>query len=191
MREWPWYAYVVIAVIIFGLFFLFYYRPKNDELESIRAQRIQTENEVVLLKQKKEQLDQIEAELQTLNVKLSELEAIIPLREEIDVILKSIQQLAFDSRLDITKFISQALVDQEFYSEKPINIEISGNYHNLAIFFNRLSNFARLFIIDNFTIRALRDQSDTATITSNYTAKTFVFKEADAEPAPKTKRKKK
>ncbi|NOR14253.1 MAG: type 4a pilus biogenesis protein PilO [Candidatus Aminicenantes bacterium] len=181
MRDWPWYSYIVVAALIFGLFYFFYYKPQNEELQSIREERITTEAEVAELRIKKEELDKIEAELETLNVKLRELETIIPQEEEIDVILSRIQQLAFDSRLSIEKFIPKALIDQEFFSEKPITIEITGNYHNLAIFFNRLSNFARLFIIENFTIKAARDQTDTNTITAATTAKTFIFKQE--EPA--------
>ena len=191
MRDWPWYSYIIVAALIFGLFYFFYYKPQNEELQSIREERIKTEAEVAELRKKKEELDAIEAELETLNVKLRELETIIPQEEEIDVILSRIQQLGFDSRLTIDKFMPKALVEQEFYAEKPINIEITGNYHNLAIFFNRLSNFSRLFIIENFTIKAAREQTDTNTITAATTAKTFIFRKDEpaegetAQPARK------
>jgi Tfp pilus assembly protein PilO len=194
MRDWPWYGYIVIAAIIFGLFFFLYYKPKNEELQRIKEERIQAENEVVELKRMKDQLDQIEVELENMKVKLKELETIIPLEEEIEVILDRIQQLAYDSRLTINKFIPQPLVEQEFFAEKPINIEINGNYHNLAIFFNRLSNFARLFTIQNFSVKALRDQSDTNTISAATTAKTYIFRqppppeEAPAKKPPRKRR---
>jgi Tfp pilus assembly protein PilO len=192
MRDWPWYGYLILGALIFGLFFFFYYKPKNEELANIRAERIKTENEVVELKRKKEQLDQIEVELENMRVKLKELETIIPQEEEIAAILDRIQQLAYDSRLNIDKFIPQALVEQEFFSEKPINIEMTGNYHNLAIFFNRLSNFARLFTIQDFNIKALRNQTDTSTITATTTAKTYIFRETpppSETPAQKPARK--
>ncbi len=192
MREWPWYGYVAVAAIIFGMFFFLYYKPKNEELQGIRDQRIKAENEVIELKRMKDQLDQIEVELENMQVKLKELETIIPLEEEIEVILDRIQQLAYDSRLTINKFIPQPLVEQEFFAEKPINIEINGNYHNLAIFFNRLSNFARLFTIQNFSVKALRDQSDTNTISAATTAKTYIFRQpppSEEAPAKKPPRK--
>ena len=192
MRDMPWYGYIVIAVLIFGLFFFLYYKPKNEELNELRDERITTENEVVELKKKKEQLDQIEVELANMRVKLKELETIIPKEEEIANILDRIQQLAFDSRLALNKFIPEALVEQEFFAEKPITMEIVGNYHNLAIFFNRLSNFARLFTIQDFSIKALRTQSDTNTITATTTAKTYIFRDPpppDQAPAKKPARK--
>ena len=188
MKDWPWYGYIVIAIIIFGLFYFFYYKPKNQELVELREKRIQTENEVVELKRQKEELDQIEVELANMRVKLKELETIIPKEEEIADILNRIEQLANDSRLNIDKFIPRPLVQQEFYAEKPIDIEITGNYHNLAIFFNRLSNFARLFTIPNFSIKSMRNQTDTNTITAATTAKTYIFVEPPpAEQAPSKK----
>jgi Tfp pilus assembly protein PilO len=79
----------------------------------------------------------------------------------------------------------------EFYSEWPIPIEIRGNYHNLATFFDRLSKFARLFNIEDFTIKAATSQTEDVTISSNFTAKTYIFLEESAasqEPAPKSNR---
>ena len=90
MRDWPWYGYIIVAVLVFGLFFFLYYKPKNEELRDLRDERIKTENEVVELKKKKEQLDQIEVELANMKVKLKELETIIPKEEEIAVILDRI-----------------------------------------------------------------------------------------------------
>lgn len=184
MKDWPWYGHVVIAVIIFGMFFLLYYRPKNNELENISSERIRTENEVKILKQKEKELQAIEKELIAMNIKLNQLETIIPQKEEIDIILRRIQELAYDSRINIREFISKPLIDKEYFSEKPINMKISGSYHNLATFFNQLANFSRLFNIENFKITALRDQSDFSTISATTTAKTYIFREP---PPPEEK----
>jgi type IV pilus assembly protein PilO len=181
MREWPWFAYVLVAVIILGLFYFMYYKPKDDELKNIREERIKVEGEVTLLRQKKQELDQIQAELERMKITLSRLEAIMPQKEEISAILRQMQQLAYDTRLNIIKFMPKEEIAKDFYAEKPISVEITGTYHNLAIFFDRLSNFRRLFNIDDFTIRALRDQTDASTISAAWTAKTYLFRQ---EPPP-------
>lgn len=189
MKDWPWYGYVLLALIILGLFYFLYYKGKNEELQSIREERMRTEAEIVELRAKKRQMDQIEKEIQEMQVTLSRLETIIPLREEISDILRKIQQLAWDSRLSIEKFIPKADVDKEFYYEKPISIEITGNYHNLALFYDRLSNFSRLYNIEDFTIKSLRNQTDAATITAQSTATTYIFKEeVPEEKEEQTKR---
>jgi Tfp pilus assembly protein PilO len=181
MREWPWYGYLLLAVIILGLFYFLYFKPHNEEIELIKEERLRTEAEIVKLRAKKEEMDKIEKEIQEMKQTLAQLETIIPLKEEISDILRKIQQLAWDSRLNIEKFIPKADVDKEFYYEKPISIEITGNYHNLAIFFDRLSNFSRLYNIEDFRIRSLRDQTDTSTISAVSTASTYIFKEEEPE----------
>ncbi len=191
MKNWPWYGYVLLAVVIFGLAFFLYFKPQQAELQRIKAERLKVEREVAQLQEKKKELDKIEAQLVTLNQTLKELEVIIPKQKEIDVILRRIQQLAYDSRLDIIRFAPRGEINMEFYSEWPIPIEIRGNYHNLATFFDRLSKFARLFNIENFTIKAIANQTDDVTISSNFTAKTYIFQDESAlpqVPAPKPKR---
>ena len=185
MKDWPWYGYVLLALIIFGLFYFLYYKGKNEELQSVREQRIKTEAEIVELRAKKAEMDQIEKDIEEMKVTLSHLETIIPLREEISDILRKIQELAWDSRLNIEKFIPKADVDKEFYYEKPISIEITGSYHNLALFYDRLSNFSRLYNIEDFIIKSLRDQTDASTISAQSTATTYIFKEELPEETEK------
>jgi type IV pilus assembly protein PilO len=189
MRNWPWYTYVIVVVLILGLFYFIYYKPKNEELKELRAERIKLEQEVAELRLKKEQLDRIEAELKEMNATLEKLEVIIPKKEEISPILRQIQQLANDTRLNITRFDPIDLVDKEFYMEKPINIQVTGNYHNLGLFFDRLSSFSRLFNIAKFSVKALTRQSSTSTIQASYTAKTYIFQEQQPKkPTPPRRR---
>jgi Tfp pilus assembly protein PilO len=179
MRDWPWFAYVLIAVLILGLFYFVYYKPKDEEFKSIQEERIKVEAEVAHLRQKKEELDKIEAELEQMKVILSKLEAIIPQKEEISNILKNMQQLAYDTRLNITKFIQNPEVIKEFYAEQPISVGVTGDYHNLAIFFDRLNTFERLFNIEDFSIRALRNQTDASTISAEWNVKTYIYREEE------------
>lgn len=190
MRDWPWFAYVLIAIIILGLFYFVYYKPKDEELTNIRNERVKVEAEVTHLRQKKEELDKIEAELEQMKITLSKLEAIIPQKEEISNILKAMQQLAYDTRLNITKFIQNPEIIKEFYAEQPISVGVTGDYHNLAIFFDRLNTLQRLFNIEDFTIRALRNQTDASTISAEWNVKTYIYREEEPqeEPAAKQKR---
>lgn len=182
MREWPWYSYLVLAVALFAVVYLFFFKPRNDRINNIREERIAVEGQLNQLKAKKRQLDEIEKNLQTMTETLKELEAVIPQQREMYTILKQIQQLAYDSQLDINTFVNRGEIDKEFYWEWPISIDIAGNYHNLALFYDRLSRFSRLFNIENFTIRALPRQTDRSTITANSTVKTYIFRE---NPVPK------
>ena len=186
MKNWPWYGYLILAVIIFSLVFFFYFKPKNAELKGLRVERQKIEQEVQDLKLKKQELDKIEAELASMGKILKDLETIIPKKREIADILKQIQQLAFDSRLDIVKFAPKGEIVKDFYSEWPLPIESRSNFHNLATFFDRLSRFSRLFTVDSFSIKALQKQTEETTVSASWTAKTYIFREESAAaPADK------
>jgi type IV pilus assembly protein PilO len=187
MKDWPWYGHIVLAAIIFGLIYMVYFKPKAAELNRIKAERIQIEDEVSQLRKKRTELNKIEKEIKILTETLKELEAIIPQKKEISNILRRIQQLALDSRLDIRNFAPKGEVDMGFYTEWPIPIQIIGSYHNLGRLFDRLSRFERLFNVERFTIKNLRNQSDAQTISANFTAKTYIFR----EEVPEKKKKKK
>ena len=159
MKDWPWYGHILLAVIIFALLFFIYFKPQNNKLTALKEEREKTEAEVTNLKQRNLQLSKIEEEL---------------------IDLRKMQQLAVNSRLNIVKFLPKGEVDMEFYYEWPISIEITGSYHNLAIFFDRLSNFSRLFNIEDFSIKSLGKQTDTSTVSAAYTAKTYIFREETA-----------
>jgi len=185
MKNWPWYGHLVFAALIAALAFFFYFKPQNAKLETLRAERVKIEQEVQNLKQKKRELDKIEADIAAMTAKLKTLEVNIPQRKEIADILRQIQALAYDSRLDVLRFAPGNEINKEFYAEWPIPIQVSGNYHNLGYFFDKLSKFARVFTIENFSIKALNRQTDLNTISANWTAKTYFFAEAPAVPAKK------
>ncbi|MCJ7681235.1 MAG: type 4a pilus biogenesis protein PilO [Candidatus Aminicenantes bacterium] len=191
MKNWPWYYFVLIVVLVIGFFYLLHYKPKSVELRDTRNAREQTEREVLQLRAKKKQMDKLQEELKTLDSTLIELEQIIPRQKDTSDILNRTQQLAYESNLDIKTYRPKGLVVREFYSDWPIEIEVQGQYHNLGHFFARLYNYARLFTIDDFIILRLQQQTTEATISAKFTATTYIQRDVPVKEAPaeKTRRK--
>ena len=187
MKNWPWYGYVLFAGLIFAMAYFFYFRPQNTKLNDLRAERIKVEQEVQNLKQKEKELTQIIADIAEMTAKLKTLEVNIPQRKETADILRQIQRLAYDSRLEVLRFTPGNEINRDFYAEWPIPIQVSGNYHNLGTFFDRLSKFNRVFTIENFTIKSLSRQTDMSTVTANWTAKTYFFQETPEAVPPAKK----
>ena len=69
------------------------------------------------------------------------------------------------------------------YAEWPISVSVDGRYHNLAILFNRLSNFSRIMNVEQISISALGSQVE-KTIQADFVAKTFVYVEPKEETPP-------
>ena len=188
MKKQPWYVHLILAALVGGLGYVGYLKPRQGELAKIRVERTRLESEVSALREKKKQLDQIESELADLTTSLAELETIIPRQREIGEMLRTVQQMAYDSDLEVIRFAPDREIAVDFYAEQPIPIEIAGTYHNLGLFFDRLLHFPRICNIDDFTIRALTNQNDAATISAVFTAKTYFFLDQPAAKKPAAKK---
>ncbi len=175
MKPRPWYQYLVVVGVLGLLAYLVYFKPKQNELKGLRMERVQIEEEVAKLQVQKRQLDKIQAELNQLGKSMSELEPFIPRKKETGEILRNVQQLAYDSQLDVVHFQSDRETTKDYYTELPIPVEIVGSYHNLGSFFDRMSKFPRIFNIEDFVIRALPGQTSETTISAIFTAKTYFF----------------
>jgi len=74
----------------------------------------------------------------------------------------------------LKKFTPQDFVPKEFYAEWPIDIALDGTYHNLALFFDRMSRFSRIINVEALRVSELRDVPQKS-ISATFTAKTFIY----------------
>jgi type IV pilus assembly protein PilO len=124
-------------------------------------------------------LPEFEKEIENLQTKLSDLLAILPTTPETGELLKWVKNLTDQSNLDLRKFDPQALRAVEFYKEFPIQMEIDGDYHDLGVFFDRISKYSRIINVSNVVIGA-RTQGK-GSIHSSFTATTFVYDDKAAQ----------
>ena len=124
MNERPWYQYLILGLILGLLAYMAYLKPKQATLKSVRAERIQVEDQVAKLQIKKRQIDKLQAELAELGKAIAELEPLIPAKKEEGEILRSVQQLAFDTQLDVLRFSPDREIPKDYYNEKPIAVEV-------------------------------------------------------------------
>jgi type IV pilus assembly protein PilO len=75
---------------------------------------------------------------------------------------------------------------QEYYQEWPINVEVDGNYHNLGVFFDRVSRLSRLVTIGNVKIKPQQKPTATKTVNASCVATTYVYVEAPPQPQGQT-----
>ncbi|MCI0407161.1 MAG: type 4a pilus biogenesis protein PilO, partial [Acidobacteria bacterium] len=54
-----------------------------------------------------------------------------------------------------------------------INMEVTGDYHDLGVFFDRISKYSRIINVDNVQIGT--NSGGKGTIHSTFTATTFVY----------------
>jgi type IV pilus assembly protein PilO len=119
-------------------------------------------------------LSQFREEVKRLELELAKLLQILPSKRNTEELIKRIETLTRQGDFSLLKFTPGDFVPKEFYSEWPIDIELQGTYHNLALFFDRMSRFSRIINVEELKILALAGVPGKS-ITSTFTAKTFIY----------------
>ena len=103
------------------------------------------QKKAVNLQDYQEQLTQIEASL-------AEMIRQMPTEEEVASLLIDISQTGLASGLQFKLFKPEAPVRKDFYSELPINIQVTGKYEELGLFVSGLASLPRIVTLHNVNI---------------------------------------
>ena len=185
----PWYvglgAGLGVGVVLLGLGYWQILSPMQDAIEAQKAKLKGLQQKIQEGRTAQAQLPQFREEVRQLELELDKLLRILPARRNTPDLLRRIRALAEQGDFVLKRFTPGPLSDKDFYSEWPIQIALNGNYHNLALFFDRIGRFSRIINVDNLGISAV-DPTRFAghTISAAFTAKTFVYREEEETPPP-------
>jgi len=171
-----------IAALVGGLFWYFYWSDATIERDDKTAKLEALNKEIRALEVTAQKLGEFQREVALLEKKLETLKSILPPAKETPDLMRKVQALAAQSNLTINNFTPGATVNKEFYQEWPITMGLTGNYHNLALFFDKVSRLPRLVNVSNLKISSSPTQTATNTISVGSTATTFVY--IETPPAP-------
>jgi type IV pilus assembly protein PilO len=129
-------------------------------------------------------LPEFRAYVTDLERRLDALKAVLPEQKDVGELLRRIQTLATQSNLTIRSFTPQAIAVRQLHAEWPIGLRIEGTYHNLGLFFDRVSKFPRIINISNIRISAKDRPDANNTIAAECVATTFVMLEKPAAAKP-------
>lgn len=192
----PWYyglgLGLGIGLLLFAAGYWRLLQPKREEFDRLEGKLAELQTKIQEGRAARQELPKFRAEVRQLELELDKLLRILPARRNTPDLMRRIRSLAEQGDFALKRFNPGLLTDKEFFSEWPIAVEVEGTYHNLALFFDRISRFSRIINIEDLHISAMaQTAAGVHTINSTFTAKTFVYKEPEpvqpttaAAPAP-------
>ena len=183
---------IVILVLVLGLisgaFVWLVYIPKTKEIVKTKLEVGDLRQKLNRAKIKAKGLEKFEAEMAQVDAQFKEALNLLPDKKEIPTLLRNVTQLGTESNLEFRLFSPQKERSRGFYMEIPVSIVVSGTYHDVALFFDRVGRMERIMNILNVTMKPRKRRS--TTLVTNCQAVTYRFRgEADVQPK-KTKKKK-
>src|SRR5689334_14144585 len=179
-----YYGLIIGLLLAGGIIFAanyFYISKVDDDIKAADNQIAELDKKIEQGRSAQRKLPQFREEVRRLELELEKLRRILPSSRNTDEIIKKVKSLVDQGDFALLKmtFPHPAAPGNEPYVEWPISISVQGRYHNLAILFNRLSNFSRIMNVEQISISALGVQTE-RTIGADFVAKTFMYVEPKA-----------
>jgi type IV pilus assembly protein PilO len=103
------------------------------------------------------------------------LEKQLPSKAEMDALLSDINQAGLGRGLQFELFKPGQVVVKDYYAELPINIKVTGSYHDVGSFTSDIANLPRIVTLNNMHLATGKD----GTLTLDAVAKTFRYLDKD------------
>ncbi len=156
MGSWPIVGKTFMAAIVFiavvGLGMYLFIGDQSDSLVKIERQEIDLKKEFEKKQAKAVNLEAYKRQMQTIKDSFQTLLQQLPKADQMAELLDEISYSATGAGCELTSATFQAEKEAEFYSEKPIQIQVSGGYNQIADFISRVSRSPRIVTLHDFTM---------------------------------------
>ena len=143
----------VIALLYLYAFFI----PRMDEIKLAKLELNKLAKELNESKAITRDLEKFKEQVQKLNEELKNALTQLPNEKEIPEILKNISKLGKESSLEFTLFRPKPEEPHQFYAKVPIELIALGSYHNVGIFFDKVSKLPRIINVVDFNMTRAKD----------------------------------
>jgi len=156
MGSWPTAGkFIMVAIVFFLVVGLGYYAFVSDQtvsLVNIERKEIDLKKEFEKKQAKAVNLEAYKRQMQTIKDSFQTLLQQLPKADQMAELLDEISYAATGAGCEVVSLGFKDERDAEFYSEKPIQIQVSGGYHQIADFVSRVSRSPRIVTLHDFTI---------------------------------------
>ncbi|EHU0375409.1 type 4a pilus biogenesis protein PilO [Vibrio cholerae] len=179
ISEWPLLPQLVvillITLLIQGAGYWFYLMPKQDEIALLKQEEETVKATLRIKANKVAVLPQIQAQLDELKERYDFLLRQLPVQKELASMLASVNQLGLDSSLTFTRIDWGERESQEFLYRLPLNIELTGSYHDIGDFSQAIAKLPRIINFDDVDWQRVSQES--STLHFRVRAYTYQFKQ--------------
>jgi len=163
----------VVVCALVGYFAV--WQGQMAELDTLRQQELTLKEQYRAKLQQSINLEELRRQKEQVNQYVLTLEKQLPSKAEMDALLSDINQAGIGRGLQFELFRPGQVNLREYYAELPINVKVSGRYHDLGSFASDIANLPRIVTLNNLNIQSTKDLN----LTLEATAKTFRYLDED------------
>jgi type IV pilus assembly protein PilO len=163
---------LLLLVVILVVAYFFDWQGQLEELEAGRALEDKLKAEYVDKKKQAVNLDLLENQKREIETSFGALLKQLPNKSQMEALLVDINQAGLGRGLQFELFRpAQSETVRDFYAELPINVKVTGNYHDMGAFASDIGQLPRIVTLNDINLNVGKD----GTLTMDTIAKTFRY----------------
>ena len=172
---WPAPVKGIVLLLVFGLImgggYWFFIKDQFAQLDRVKSAELELRQNYENKAYQVANLSVFKAQMVEMEETFGALVRQLPSETEVPGLLEDITNTALGSGLALQEVKLQPEQKRDFYSELPINIRVSGSYHELAAFVSSVASLPRIVTLHDLTIKpsgADSDQLDMQVVARTY-----------------------
>ncbi|WP_394145991.1 type IV pilus inner membrane component PilO [Vibrio atypicus] len=165
IAEWPLIPQLVVTVLFIVVIqaagYWFYLKPKVENLERLKQRESVLKSTVRIKANKVATLPKLQAQLDELSERYDYLSRQLPVQKELASMLASVNEEGLKNSLTFTRIDWGQKQNQEFLYRLPLNIELTGDYHNIGDFSQAIAELPRIINFDDVDWQRVSQESST------------------------------
>ncbi len=177
---------VVLNYFAFGMNFGPSVSSLEDSIRKAKVAQEKLEKEYIEKTGIANNLNQFRHEKELLEQQLREALAELPEDKNIEDLLQLFQDRAIKAGLKIGSIEPKPAVTERFYAKIPIPMTVTGNYHEIATFFDSLGRMRRIVNVSDVQLDQPKDVNGKVLLSGKFLVTSFMFvDQSKAAPAGK------
>ncbi|ANP75398.1 type 4a pilus biogenesis protein PilO [Vibrio sp. 10N.222.54.B12] len=165
ITEWPLLpqllVILVLMVLIQGVGTWLYLLPLDEELKQMKQQEQTLKTTLRIKANKVAALPKLQSQLDELTSRYDYLLEQLPVQKELASMLASVNELGLDNSLTFTRIDWGQKQNKEFLYRLPLNIELTGDYHEIGDFSAAIAKLPRIISFDDVNWQRVSQESST------------------------------
>lgn len=141
--------FILGGIFLAGFIFLYYslvYKKQAEEIAILQARYDRIEQHVnrVKMRIERENIEDLKAELSSLENQLKVLERLLPRAEEVPDLLEMVERKGIRTGINAILFEPKGFEDGGQYREQIYKVSVRGGYHSIGTFLSRIGGSSRV-----------------------------------------------
>jgi type IV pilus assembly protein PilO len=180
----------LLGMVIIGIAALFYYyieSPQQEALAQLSTEIGRLDTEIQTNKAKTRSLEDLKRVNAELEQQLAKNQEQLPPEDEAATLLKQISDLGIRIGLNfkLWKPGARAEDSSKLFVRMPVDVEMSGGYHILALFFDRISKLPRIINVSKIKMGGGKSERGRVSIQTTFELTAFASPRTAAVPPAK------